>query len=93
MRRSSAERKQLRDAKARNRNRRYNNYMRNLEFRREVKQTIFETAKRRLDAAILYGIDDRRQDEISDGMVDAIAAAWEKRLGGRNEGKGGNSNE
>ena len=68
-------RERLRAAKRRNRNRRYNNYMRNLERRQATKKILFQTYLQAIDATVLYGIANTR-DNLADA-IDAIAAIWD----------------
>lgn len=68
-------RERLRAAKSRNRNRRYNNYMRNLERRQATRKILFQTYLQALDAAVLYGIANTRA-KLDDAM-DAIATIWD----------------
>lgn len=79
MRRSSAERQRLRAAKSRNRNRRYNNYMRNLERRQATRKILFQTYLQAIDAAVLYGATNLLAREDYDDEIDAIAAMWNLR--------------
>lgn len=73
--RKSAERQRLRLAKKTNRNRRYSNYRKNQIFREAIRKTIRQTVKDEWDAAILYGIDNKRIRELVDDAVDALATA------------------
>lgn len=79
MRKSSAERQRLRAAKSRNRNRRYNNYLRNLERRQATRKILFQTVLQKLDAAVLYGMTNLLAREDDADALDAIAAIWELR--------------
>lgn len=76
MRRSSAERQRLRAAKRRNRNRRYNNYLRNLERRQVTRKILFQMELQAIDAAVLYGIANTHNDIYADAL-DAIATIWD----------------
>lgn len=78
MRRSSAERQRLRAAKSRNRNRRYNNYLRNFKHRQATRKILFQMVLQELDAAVLYGATNllARENPLTDA-IDAIAAIWE----------------
>lgn len=69
-------RERLRAAKSRNRNRRYNNYMLNLERRRVTKKILFQMELQALDAAVLYGIANIHDDIYADAL-DAIATIWD----------------
>lgn len=77
--RKSAELQRLRAAKSRNRNRRYNNYMRNLERRQATRKILFQTYLQALDAAVLYGETNLLAREDHADEIDAIAAIWDLR--------------
>lgn len=76
MRRSSAARQRLREAKRRNRNRRYNNYLRSLELRRVTRKILFQMELQAIDKAVLYGIANTHDDIYADAL-DAIATIWD----------------
>lgn len=78
MRRSTAWQR-LREAKKRNRNRRYNNYMRNLERRQATRKILFQTYLQAIDAAVLYGETNLLAREDYADEIDAIAAIWNLR--------------
>lgn len=74
--RKSAARQRLREAKRRNRNRRYNNYLRSLELRRVTMKILFQTYLKAIDAAALYGATNLLAREDYADEIDAIAAIW-----------------
>lgn len=77
--RKSAARQRLREAKRRNRNRRYNNYLRNLERRQATRKILFQTYLQAIDAAVLYGATNLLAREDYADEIDAIAAIWDLR--------------
>lgn len=77
--RRSAARQRLREAKRRNRNRRYNNYLRSLELRRVTRKILFQMELQAMDAAVLHGIANIPDDIYGDAL-DAIATTWDDYL-------------